>query len=107
MAYVIVEGTVTRTFYDGKGAAIKETFAKRDGTEGAAYYSAFFTEPHGLNEGDSGVFKGNISVSLRSYEKDNETKFSADATINNTKVEDVVYAEETSAAPAEPAQVGF
>lgn len=104
MAYVIAEGTVQRTFFEGKGLAFKESFTKRDGTEGASYYTAFFQEPHGLAEGDSATFKGNISVSLRSYEKDGETRYSADATINNTKAEDVVYA--TESAPVE-VQVGF
>jgi hypothetical protein len=90
MAYVIINGEVNRTFFDGKGASIVEKFTKRDGTEGASYYSAFFAEPHGLEVGDSGVFKGNLSVSLRSYEVEGEVRYSADATINNTKAEDVV-----------------
>lgn len=77
-----------------------EKFTKRDGTEGASYYSAFFTEPHGLNEGDSGVFKGNLSVSLRNYEVEGETRYSADATINNTRVEEVVSGEGATPEPA-------
>lgn len=105
MAYVILDGTVTRTFFEGKGAAIKETFTKRDGTEGASYYSALFSEPHGLSEGDSGTFKGNLSVSLRNYEVEGETRYSADATLNNTKVEDVVSGASTS--PPVAAGSGF
>jgi hypothetical protein len=87
-------------FYNGQGASIVETFTKRDGTEGKSYYSAFFTEPHGLDEGDSGVFKGNLSVSLRDYEVDGLTKYSADATINNTKVEEVVSGQGATPEPA-------
>lgn len=105
MAYVIVNGTVVRTFYNGKGVSIKETFTKRDGEEGSAYYSAFFQEPHNLDEGDSGTFKGNLSAKVNEYEKDGETRRNVDLTLNQTKVEDVVYGEES--APAEPAKVGF
>lgn len=108
MAYIIVNGEVTRVFYEDKGFAIKEEFTKRDGTTGAAYYTAFFQEPQDLSVGDSGVFKGNVSVSLRSYEKDGELKYSADATINNTKVEEQVYASDAlPSEPSVPAQVGF
>ncbi len=56
MAFAIVNGSVNRTFFEGKGASIKETFTKRDGTESASYYTAFFDAPHGLREGDTGKF---------------------------------------------------
>lgn len=108
MAYVIAEGTVVRTFFNGKGLTFKEEFTKRDGTEGASYFTAFFAEEHGLDEGDSATFKGNISVKLDTYEKDGETKYSATATLNNTKAEDVVYGDGASTpASAEPERVGF
>lgn len=88
MAYVIVDGEVTRTFFEGKGVAFKETFKKRDGSEGAAYYSAFFQEPHGLAEGAKGTFKGNLSTKAREYEdKDGQPRTSVDVTLNNTKFE--------------------
>lgn len=103
MAYIIANGEVTRTFFEGKGLAFKEEFTKRDGSTGAAYYTAFFAEPHGLAEGDRAKFSGNLSVTLRNYDKDGEIRYSADATINNTKAEEVVYAGQA----AEPAQVGF
>jgi hypothetical protein len=106
MAYIIAEGEVVRTFFDGKGLTFKEVFTKRDGTEGAAYFTAFFTEPHGLDEGDTATFKGNISVTLVSYEKDGETKYTAKATINNTKAEDVL-ASVSSGAEAAVVQAGF
>lgn len=88
MAYVIVDGEVTRTFFEGKGVAFKETFKKRDGSEGAAYYSAFFAEPHGLGEGSKGTFKGNLSTKAREYEdKEGQPRVSVDVTLNNTKFE--------------------
>lgn len=87
MAYVIVDGVVDRTYFEGKGVTFHEEFKKRDGETGKAYFSAFFDSPHGLSEGDKGTFKGNLSVRLREYEVEGQTKYSADATLNNAKYE--------------------
>lgn len=90
MAYIIVNAEVTRTFYNGLGAGLKETFKLRDGGEGAKYYSAFFDSPHGLNVGDSGKFSGLFSAKVRDYEKqDGSTGQSVDVTLNNAKAEDI------------------
>lgn len=105
MAYVILNAKVVRTFFDGKGATLVEEFEKRDGSTGSAYFTAFFTAPHGLEEGDAGVFKGNLSVTLENYEKDGEVKYSAKATLNNTKAEDIVTSE--GEVPAQPVKAGF
>ena len=64
----IKNGTVERTFFEGKGAAVKETFNKRDGSEGAQYYSVFFDAPHGLSQGDQGDFSGLLGVKAEEYE---------------------------------------
>lgn len=108
MAYLISEGEVVRTFFEGKGLTFKEVFTKRDGTEGAAYFTAFFTEPHGLSEGDKATFKGNISVTLDTYpdKETGETRYTAKATVNNTKAEDVDYASATPE-PVASGQKGF
>lgn len=88
MAYVIVDGAVENVFYEGKGLRIKESFKKRDGSEGAAYFSAFTDTPHGLSVGDKGTFKGNLSVKTRTYTNDQgEERTTADVTINNLKFE--------------------
>ena len=87
MAFAIVNGTVQRTFFDGKGASVKESFTKRDGTEGASYYTAFFDAPHGLSDGDTGKFSGLLSAKVSSYEKDGETRHSADIVLNSAKFE--------------------
>ena len=60
MAFITVTGEVTRTFWNGQGAGIKESWTTNDGDERAAYYSAFFDEPHGLEEGDAGKFSGRL-----------------------------------------------
>lgn len=88
MAFAIVNGTVQRTFFEGKGASVKETFTKRDGTEGASYYTAFFESPHGLSEGDTGKFSGLLSAKSREYEgNDGQTRHSADIVLNSAKFE--------------------
>ncbi|MCK9603168.1 MAG: hypothetical protein M0R66_02135 [Candidatus Omnitrophica bacterium] len=68
MAWIIVNGEVTNTFHEGKGAKVKETFTKRDGTEGTSFYSVWFEAPHGLSIGDKGKFSGPGSVSAEEYE---------------------------------------
>lgn len=85
MAIVSVEGEVTRTFYGGLGAAVVEKFTKRDGSEGKDYFTAFFNEPHGLSEGDTGTFRGTFSAKIREYDKDGETRQAVDKTLNSTK----------------------
>lgn len=86
MAFVTAEGEVTRVVWDGKGATVKESFTKRDGTEGAAYYTAFFDEPHGLNVGDTGRFNGILGVKPSTYTgSDGKTRTGVDVTINSTR----------------------
>ena len=88
MATAYVNGTVNRVFFDGKGASIKESFTKRDGTEGASYYTAFFDAPHGLDEGATGKFSGLLSVKAREYQdKEGNTRVTADAVLNSARFE--------------------
>lgn len=58
MAFTEIEGTITRTFYQGKGAELTETFKKRDGSEGTKRWAMWFKDSHGLVEGDAGKFRG-------------------------------------------------
>ena len=87
MGIAIINGTVNRTFWNGKGVSVKESFRKGDGSEGAQYYTAFFEEDPGLFEGQSGKFSGLISARVNEYEKDGETRRSADIILNNTRFE--------------------
>lgn len=83
MALIFVNGQVEQTFFDGKGARVKEPFTKRDGTESAAYYTAFFDEPHGLEVGQQGKFSGLHSVKTEEY----NGKWSAKVTLNSARFE--------------------
>ena len=80
---------VTRTFYNGQGAGLKESFTLRNGEEGARYYSAFFEKPHGLTEGQRGNFSGLLGTKVSEYERDGEIKHGVDVTLNNTRFEAV------------------
>lgn len=87
MAIAIVNGEISRVFFNGQGASVVEKFQKRDGTEGAKYYTAFFDEPHGLEEGSVGKFSGLLSTKIREYEKDGETRQSFDVILNSARYE--------------------
>jgi len=83
MAFTEVTGTVTRTFYNGKGAEVTETFQKNDGSEGKSRYSLWFREPHNLNEGDSGKWRGALSVKVDEWtDKEGQTRHSAKVSLN-------------------------
>jgi len=83
MAFTEVTGTVTRTFYNGKGAEVTEIFQKNDGTEGKSRYSLWFKEPHNLNEGDTGKWRGALSVKVDEWvDKEGQTRHSAKVSLN-------------------------
>lgn len=81
------EVTRTFSFNGGTGAGLKETFTKRDGSEGATYYSAFFEGEHSLSKGDRGNFSGLLGTKVSTYEKDGETKYGVDVTLNSARFE--------------------
>lgn len=86
MAWITVRNAeVTNVFYNGLGAKIKESFTKGDGTPGAAYFSAFFTEPHGLEVGSLGTFGGTMGAKATEF----EGKWRAEITLNNTTFQPV------------------
>ena len=86
MAWMVVNGTVDKVFYEGKALTVKESYTKKDGTAGASYFSAFFDEEHGLVAGVAGKFSGVFSVKPEIY----NSKATANVTINSTRFEPVV-----------------
>lgn len=86
MAWTIINGEVTNVFHEGKGAKVKETFTKRDGTEGTALYSVWFEAPHGLSIGDTGKFSGPSSLATEEYPEGSGTWY-ARLSLNNTRFE--------------------
>jgi hypothetical protein len=57
MAITKVRGTITRTFYNGKGAEITEEFTVSDRVI-KKRWAAWFAEPHGLVEGQTVELSG-------------------------------------------------
>lgn len=89
MANLTVTGEVTRVFHHGKGVAITESFEKRDGTIGNSYYTAWFEDDSGLQEGDYGKFSGLFSIKVDNWEdkKTGEPRTGYTPTMNNTRFE--------------------
>lgn len=84
--WAIVNGEVSSTFYDGKGAKVKESFKKQDGSTGEQYYSVFFQEPHGLEVGSTGKFSGFASSKAEEYPEGSGSWW-ARTTLNNARFE--------------------
>lgn len=87
MAYVSVSGTVTRTFYNGKGAEITESFEIK-GKEIKKRWTAWFESEHGLSEGDVVEASGLHGDEVDEWEKDGQTRHSVKRSINRAKVKD-------------------
>lgn len=96
MAFVTVQGTVGRTFFDGRGAEVVESWESRGETH-TKRWSAFFEEPHGLVEGDRVEVSGQHSDKVDTWEKDGQSRHAVKRTINRAKVKNT-----TSAAAGSP-----
>ena len=106
MSFIEIAGTVTRTFYNGKGAEVIETFERKDGSEGKSRYALWFKEPHNLNEGDTGKWRGTFSVTVDEWEKEGETRHTAKVSLNGAKaIGD--RAAKTAAPVTHPAPAGW
>jgi len=97
MAITRVQGTVTRTFFEGKGAEVVEAFKKRDGSEGKTRWAAFFDEPHGLSEGDVIEVSGMHGDKVDQWEKEGQTMHTIKRTLNKARLANGA----TTSAPAQ------
>ncbi len=87
MAFITVEATVERVFFDGKGVALVEEYQTKDGETRSNRFTAWFTEAPGLEIGAVGVFSGTVSVKVEEFEgNDGQTKRKAAVSLNNAKV---------------------
>jgi len=87
MAYVTVKGSVTRTFFEGRGAEVTEKFKRRDGSDGSTRWSIFFDEPHGLSEGDVVEVSGMHGDKVDEWQnRDGETVHSVKRTLNKARL---------------------
>ena len=88
MAFITIEGTISRVFYNGKGAEVTESFKKRDGSEGTKRYTLWFQSEHGLAEGSTGKFSGMLGVDVDEWtDKENNVRHTAKVSVNGARVE--------------------
>lgn len=86
MAISTVKGEITRTFFDGKGAEVTESW-QSNGDTMKKRWAAFFDQPHGLSEGDSVTISGMHSDKIDEWDKDGQTRRAVKRTLNKAKVE--------------------
>lgn len=85
MAKVTVEGTVARTFYNGKGAEVVEEFTVKSEPR-KVRWACWFDEPHGLTEGQVVSVTGLHSDQVDEWEKDGQKRHSVKRSINKARV---------------------
>lgn len=98
MAFTTVSGTVTRTFYNGRGAEITESFTVRD-KEIKKRWAAWFDAEHGLSEGQVVEVSGLHGDEVDEWEKEGETRHSVKRSLNKAKLKGQP-AQAAAAAPA-------
>lgn len=88
MAKVVVENAlVERVFWEGKGAAVAESFTVQ-GSERTRRWSIFFDQPHNLQEGQVITVQGLFSDKPETYQKkDGTLGVSSNLTINKPTVQ--------------------
>lgn len=88
MAFINIEGTITRIFFEGKGAEVTESFKKRDGSEGTKRYTLWFKEPHGLSEGATGKWSGLLGVEVDEWtDKEGNVRHTPKISVNGARAD--------------------
>jgi hypothetical protein len=88
MAFISIEGTITRTFYNGKGAEVTESFKKRDGSQGTKRYTLWFSDEHGLSEGTTGKWSGLLGVDVDEWtDKEGNVRHTPKISVNGARAD--------------------
>lgn len=95
MAFVTVSGTVGRTFFDGRGAEVVESWTQGGETK-SKRWAAFFDEAHGLSEGDVVEVSGMHSDKVDEWEKDGQTRHTVKRTINKARLKGLAGSQSAS-----------
>jgi hypothetical protein len=88
MATVTVQGKVSRTFFNGKGAEVVEELDVK-GKPVQKRWDAWFEQPHGLNDGDTITVSGLHGDAIDEWEKDGETRRKVKRTLNKARLVNV------------------
>ena len=87
MAITHIKGTVTRTFHNGCGAEVTETFTKRNGEEGKTRWACWFESAHGLAEGDQVAVSGMHGDQVDQWtDREGNVRHSVKRSINGARV---------------------
>jgi len=100
MAIVKVNGSISRTFFDGKGAEVVESW-QQGGETRTKRWAAFFEQPHGLSEGDQVEVSGMHGDKVDQWEKEGQTMHTIKRTLNKARVDGGAPSSATTSAPAE------
>lgn len=85
MAKVTIDGTVARTFYNGKGAEVVEEFVVK-GEPRKVRWTCWFDSEHGLSEGQSVSVSGLHSDQVDEWEKDGQKRYSVKRSVQKARV---------------------
>jgi len=99
MAITTVTGRIGRTFYDGKGAEVVESW-QQGGETMTKKWSAFFEEPHGLTEGDQVEVSGIHGDKIDEWDKDGEKRRAIKRTLSRARLAGERPAQPAAEAPA-------
>jgi hypothetical protein len=100
MAIVKVNGSISRTFFDGKGAEVVESW-QQGGETRTKRWAAFFEQPHGLSEGDQVEVSGMHGDKVDQWEKEGQTMHTIKRTLNKARVDGSASSSATSNATNE------
>lgn len=86
MAFTTVNGKITRTFFDGKGAEVTESWQQQGETK-TKRWAAFFDQPHGLSEGDIVEVSGMHGDKVDEWtDKEQQVRHTVKRTLNKAKL---------------------
>jgi hypothetical protein len=85
MAITKVTGRIGRTFYDGKGAEVIESW-QQGGETMTKRWSVFFNEPHGLTEEDQVEVSGIHGDKIDEWDKDGEKRRTIKRTLSRARL---------------------
>ena len=87
MASITVTGTATRSFYDGKGLEVSESYKNKQGETKTRKYTVWFNEPHNIQDGASIKVEGLLSAEIESFTtKEGEDRQFVKLTVNNPTI---------------------
>lgn len=106
MAFITVEATVERVFFEGRGLALVEEYKTKDGDSRVNRYTAWFDVAPGLTENQTAKFSGILTTKIEEFEgKDGQTRRKVVVAINKAKAE--VGSGHTLSKPVETKATGW